>query len=234
MNIITNILSQQAELPLLAALILGLLVAINPCQLAINISALTYLTRRAKYKHPKRTLFLYILGKTITYTVLGWILMCLIGGGRNIEGMASILSKAELIVPYILIIVGTFMLFRALHPHHHHQGENCHNSGEMIHRNGPLGALILGITLAFAFCPESAVFYFGLMLPLSITSQAGLFVLLIFAIAASIPVLLLAWAIRRALTQADQLNSTFEHAQQWINGLVGLLFILMAIVILFN
>ncbi len=232
MNIINNILSQQAELPLLAALVLGLLVAINPCQLAINISALTYLTRRAKYRHPRRTLLLYVLGKTITYTGLGWILMCLIGGGRNIEGMSYILSKAELVVPYVLIIIGLFMLFRALHPHHHHQGENCHNSGEMIHRNGPLGALVLGITLAFAFCPESAVFYFGLMLPLSINSRAGLFVPLFFAIAASIPVLLLAWAIRRTFTQADQLNNTFEHAQQWINGLVGLLFIIMAIIIL--
>lgn len=232
MDILNNILSQQAELPLLAALVLGLLVAINPCQMAINLSALTYLTRRAKYKHPKRTLLMYVLGKTITYTVLGWVLMCLIGGGRNIDGIASLLSKAEIVVPYFLYIIGAFLLYRAFRPHHHHQGENCHNSGEMIHRNGPLGALILGMTLAFAFCPESAVFYFGLMLPLSITSQAGIFVPLLFAIAASIPVLLLAWAIKKTFTQTDMLNITFEHAQQWINGIVGFLFVLMATLLL--
>lgn len=232
MDILNNILSQQAELPLLAALVLGLLVAINPCQMAINLSALTYLTRRAKYKHPKRTLLMYVLGKTITYTVLGWVLMCLIGGGRNIDGIASLLSKAEIVVPYFLYIIGFFLLYRAFRPHHHHQGENCHNSGEMIHRNGPLGALILGMTLAFAFCPESAVFYFGLMLPLSITSQAGVLVPLLFAITASIPVLFLAWAIKKTLTQADMLNITFEHAQQWINGIVGFLFVLMATLLL--
>ncbi len=234
MNIIDNILSQQAHLPLLAAFVLGLLVAINPCQLAINISALTYLTRRAKYKHPKRTLLMYILGKTITYSVLGWILMCLIGGGKNIEGIENLLVKAETIVPFILITLGLFMIYRALRPHHHHHGDNCHNSGEMITRNGPLGALVLGITLAFAFCPESAIFYFGLMLPLSVSSEVGVFVPLIFAVAAGIPVLALAWAIKKTFTQTDSIGTTFEYAQQWINGCVGILFILLAVAVMMS
>jgi len=232
MNIIEYILSQQADIPLLAAFILGILVAINPCQLAINMSALTYLIRQAHYRHPLRIIMLYTLGKTISYTALGWVMMCLIGGGRNIDGIRNMLSKAEIVVPYILIALGFFMIYRAVRPHHHHNGDNCHHSGQMIHRNGPLGAIILGVTLAFAFCPESAVFYFGLMLPLSITSSAGAMIPLIFALAASIPLILMALIIKKTLSEIENISHIIGHAQQLINGGIGILFIVMAVIML--
>ena len=233
MNIINQILSQQAEVPLLAAFVLGLLIAINPCQLAINMSALTYITRKHTHAEMSRAYLLYALGKTITYTVLGWILMCLIGGGRNISGIQNLLSKAELVVPYVLIAVGLFLLLRAFHPHIHH-GDDCHNSGQIIHRNGPLGSLYLGMILAFAFCPESAVFYFGLMIPLSLTYYAGVLVPLMFGISASIPVIILAWTIKRTLHQTDRISQTFMHAQQCINVIAALLFFGMAVIILIS
>lgn len=218
---------QSADLPLLTAFVLGLLVAINPCQLAINISALTYQFKRGKKWADALS---YALGRTITYTVMGWILMCLIGGGKNVEGLQNVLSKAEEAVPYLLFCIGAYMLYRAFHVHHH-DGDNCHNSGQIIKRNGPLGSLMLGITLAFAFCPESAVFYFGMMLPLSISSTVGALVPLVFAVAASIPVIAIAWMMSRAASQADKISSYFEHFQQVLNGITGIIFILLAFII---
>lgn len=224
---ITNSLMQSADLPLLTAFVLGLLVAINPCQLAINISALTYQYKRGKKWADALS---YALGRTITYTVMGWILMCLIGGGRNVKGLQNLLEKAEELVPYFMFALGIYMLFRAFHAHHH-DGENCHNSGQIIKRNGPLGALMLGITLAFAFCPESAVFYFGMMLPLSISSSVGALVPLVFAIAASIPVVAISWIMNRASGHADKISSHFEHFQQILNAVTGIIFILLAFII---
>lgn len=221
---------QSADLPLLTAFVLGLLVAVNPCQLAINVSALSY-----EYKNGKRLMdgLSYALGRTITYTLLGWTLMCLIGGGKNVKGLEQVLKSAEVIVPYVLIGVGLFLLFRAFHHHHHDHGDNCHNSGTIIKRNGPLGSLVLGMTLAFAFCPESAIFYFGLMLPLSMNSNSvGVLVPLVFGIAASIPVTVIAWLMLKTLEKAKKLCKTFEHFQQWMNGVTGLLFIIIAALLL--
>lgn len=223
-------LTQSTDLPLLTAFLLGLLVALNPCQLAINVSALTYILKREKAGSASLT---YTLGRSATYTLLGWMLMCLIGGGKNVEGVQFLLSKAELLLPYALIAIGIFMLARAFHTHHH-DGDSCHHSGQIIRRNGPLGSLILGMTLALAFCPESAVFYFGLMLPLSMNSTAGLLVPLVFATGAGIPVICLAWLMTKAATQADRISHAFEHAQQWLNALTGLLFIAMAILLLLD
>ena len=143
---ILHTLLQSADLPLLAAFVLGVLVALNPCQLAISISALAY-----EYRNGKRLMdgIIYAFGRTLTYTLLGWITMCLIGGGSNIAGLQQVLSQAEGIVPYVLIGIGLYLIFRAFH--HHHHGDNCHNSGRIIKRNGPLGSLVLGMTLALAF-----------------------------------------------------------------------------------
>ncbi|MBR6036322.1 MAG: sulfite exporter TauE/SafE family protein [Bacteroidaceae bacterium] len=224
---ILNTLLQSADLPLLAAFALGVLVALNPCQLAISISALAY-----EYRNGKKLLdgIIYALGRTLTYTLLGWVTMCLIGGGSNVAGLQNVLSMAEVIVPYVLMGIGIYLIYRAFRRHHHH-GDDCHNSGRIIKRNGPLGSLVLGMTLAFAFCPESAIFYFGMMIPLSISSSVGAMVPLIFGLAASIPVIIIAWLMHKAVNGAAKLSHGFEHFQQWLNGITGILFILIAILL---
>lgn len=226
-NDILNPLLQSADLPLLAAFALGVLVALNPCQLAISISALAY-----EYRNGKKFLdgIIYALGRTLTYTLLGWVTMCLIGGGSNVAGLQNVLSMAEKIVPYVLIGIGIYLIYRAFR-HHHHHGDDCHNSGRIIKRNGPLGSLVLGMTLAFAFCPESAIFYFGMMIPLSLSSSVGAMVPLVFGLAASIPVIIIAWLMHKAVNGAAKLSHGFEHFQQWLNGITGILFILIAIML---
>ena len=132
-QILSNI-SQSTDLPLLAASALGLLVALNPCQLAICVSALTYEYRQGK---TFADIIMYTLGRTATYTLLGWITMCLIGGGKNIVPMQNVLSLAEKGVPFLLILIGIFLLIRGFH-RHQHNGETCHNSGKIIKRNAKL------------------------------------------------------------------------------------------------
>lgn len=221
-------LVQSTDFPLLTAFVLGMLVALNPCQLAISISALSY-----EYKNNKtlKDGLVYAAGRSITYIILGWVTMCLIGGGKNIGGLQELLSKAEILVPYILIAIGIYLIARAF-LHHHHHGDDCHNSGRLIKRNGPLGSLLLGMTLAMAFCPESAIFYFGMMIPLSMSTHVGVFVPLVFGLASSIPVCVIAWIMSGTLDKAKAIAHRFEHFQQWLNGFTGALFIAMALLLL--
>ena len=228
LNDIADALLQSADLPLLTAFVLGVLVALNPCQLAINVSALAYEYRNGK---GMKGGIVYAIGRAITYTLLGWVTLCLIGGGRNIDGISETLSYAEMIVPYVLIALGTYLIYRAFH-HHNHNGENCHNSGKIIRRNGSLGSLILGMTLALAFCPESAIFYFGMMIPLSLSSHEGAIVPLVFAIAANLPVIVIAWMMHKTVSGAERLSKHLERFQQWLNGVTGALFIVIAILLL--
>lgn len=218
---------QSTDIPLLTAFVLGLLTALNPCQLAISVSALAY-----EYRSGKGFMegVMYAFGRTITYVMLGWVLMCLIGGGKNIKGFELLLSKGETVLPYILIIIGIFMIFRAFH-HHEHE-ENCHNSKTLIKRNGPLGSLILGMTLALAFCPESAVFYFGLMIPLAMSSSISIFIPIVYALACAIPVVIIAFLMSKTYSQAQKISKSFDLFQQILNGITGILFIIIAILLL--
>ena len=225
-QILSNI-SQSTALPLLAASALGLLVALNPCQLAICVSALTYEYRQGK---TFADIIMYTLGRTATYTLLGWITMCLIGGGKNIVPMQNVLSLAEKGVPFLLILIGIFLLIRGFH-RHQHNGETCHNSGKIIKRNAPLGSFVLGTALALILCPESAIFYFGMMIPLSISSSIGILVPLTFGISASLPTIVVAWFMKKAMDKAETISTKFEHFQQWLNIVTGLLFISIAILL---
>lgn len=228
LSTIADTFMQSAERPLLAAFVLGVLVALNPCQLAISVSALAYEFRNGK---KLKDSIIYALGRAITYTVLGWFTLCLIGGGRNIDGIQETLSYAEVVVPYVLIALGIYLLYRTFH-HHHHDGNNCHNSGKIIKRNSSLGSLILGMTLALAFCPESAIFYFGMMIPLSLSTHVGAVIPLVFGLAASLPVIAIAWLMYKAVNNAERLSRGFERFQQCLNGVTGVLFIVIAILLL--
>ena len=228
LNTIADAFLQSADLPLLTAFVLGVLAALNPCQLAISVSALAYEYRNGKGLTDG---ILYALGRAVTYTLLGWVTLCLIGGGRNIDGIRETLSYAERFVPYVLIAMGVYLLYRAFHQHHH-DGDNCHNSKTVIRRNGSFGSLILGMTLALAFCPESAIFYFGMMIPLSISSHAGAIVPLVFGLAASLPVIVIAWLMHKAVSGAERISRTFERFQQWLNVVTGVLFIALATLLL--
>lgn len=226
---ILNRLLQSTDLPLLTALLLGLMVALNPCQLAINISALTYLANHDKYH---RVFFvraaLYALGRMATYSVLGWMLMFVVSNGLRIDAIQSLLSKAEGVVPYLLLLLSAFFLYRAFHQHHRH--DSCHNNKQIIRAHGKMGAFVLGLLLAFAFCPESAVFYFGMMLPLGLTSHVGWLVPLFFSLSAVIPFFIIAYFIRQTmLSSAKRFEHRMELFQRAINMISAFLFALMAI-----
>lgn len=223
---------QSARFPLLAALLLGLLVALNPCQLAINISALTYIHKNSINRKASIIKGItYAIGRAITYTSLGWALTYIISRSASIDSVRSALSKAEDFLPYILFAAGAFLIGKALFSRHHRHGDKCHNSGNAIEKKGAAGPLVLGIALAFAFCPESAIFYFGMLIPLSAGAEAGWAMPLAFAIAASIPVILLSVLISTAMQAARRFEKMFRNFQMWLNIATGIIFITIGLLL---
>ena len=217
---------------IISAFILGLLVALNPCQLAINLSALTYLSNRSDEHHPLMPKgLLYVLGRSITYAVLGIVLAILIKKGMDIDGVKMLMGKGESLLPYIFFILGAYLLYRLFH-HHDHHGEDCHSCGKTIKKSGPYGALALGLMLAMAFCPETAIMYFGMLLPLSVANSFGWLAPIMFAIGAALPVLVMTFLFAKASEQAHRFELCFKNFQQWANGIFGVAFIVAGIIML--
>ena len=184
--------------------------AVGPCTMATNIAALAYVSRRlTDRKYCLLTGVLYTVGRMITYSVLGALIIIL---GLEIPGMSIFLQNiGEIALGPFLIAVGVLMLFidkisfgRA--------GNGLTKIGGKIADWGMIGSLPLGALFALAFCPYSAVLFFAILIPLSLKSTGGITFPAVFAVGTGIPVLLFAIVLAFG---ASGVSKWFDAISRW-------------------
>ena len=77
---------------------------------------------------------------------------------------------------------------------------------------------------ALAFCPYSGVLYFGMLIPLTI-STSGLHLPVVFALATGIPVILFAWLIAYTVSGVGILYQRIKSFEYWFRRVVAVVFI---------
>lgn len=216
-------LLDSSTTPALAAFLLGLLTAVSPCPLATNIAAIGFIGRDIENRH--RVFLnglLYTLGRVIAYTTLGVALILILREGANLFGVQKFIGKyGELVLGPVLLLIGLFMLFgsKLKLPSFGFNG-----SGEGLARKGGLGAFLLGMLFAMAFCPTSGVFYFGMLIPMSATASAGYLLPVLFAVATALPVLVVAWMLAFSVQRIGSFYGRMQTIQKWLNRIVGWVF----------
>jgi hypothetical protein len=91
------------------------------------------------------------------------------------------------------------------------------------------GVLLLGIVFALAFCPYSGVLYFGMLIPMTISSASGLYLPIVFALATGIPVIIFAWLIAFSVGSIGGVYNKMKTFELWFRRVVSLLFIAVGI-----
>lgn len=223
MDFLQNLLDNSTA-PALTAFLLGLLTAISPCPLATNISAIGYISKDIENRRRIfRNGILYTVGRIIAYTVLGIVLISILKEGASVFGIQKSIGKwGELIIGPLLLLIGIFMMFgHKLNLPQFGFGGN----GEGLARKGGWGALLLGILFAMAFCPTSGVFYFGMLIPMSVTASAGCLLPILFAIATALPVLAVAWILAFSVEKVGEFYGKLRSIQKWLNIIVSVIFI---------
>lgn len=221
-------LLDNSSTPVLTAFLLGLLTALSPCPLATNIAAIGFIGKNIENK---KQIFinglLYTLGRVLSYTILGIMLIMILKKGSSMFGVQKTIGVwGELIIGPLLLIIGIFMLWgnKLNLPKFGFSG-----NPEGLAKKGSWGALLIGILFALAFCPTSGVFYFGMLIPMSATSAAGYLLPVIFAVATAIPVLAVAWILAFSVQQISSFYGTMQKVQKWMNIAVGVIFIIIGI-----
>lgn len=227
MDWLQNLLDNSST-PVLTAFLLGLLTAISPCPLATNMTAVGFIGRNIENR---RRVFinglLYTLGRVLSYTLLGVVLIMILKEGSSMFGIQKTIGTwGELLIGPMLLIIGMFMLFgdKLNLPKFGFNG-----NAEGLARKGGAGALLIGVLFALAFCPTSGVFYFGMLIPMSATATAGYLLPAVFAIATAIPVLIVAWILAFSVQQMSNFYGRIKTVQKWLNLIVGILFIVIGI-----
>ena len=221
-------LLDSSSTPAVTAFLLGLLTALSPCPLATNIAAIGYI---GKHIESRKGVFvqglLYTLGRTIAYTLLGVVLITVLRSGASVFGIQKFIATyGELILPPSLLLVGLFMLFgnRLNLPSFGFGGK-----GEGLVQRGGVGALMLGVLFSMVFCPTCGVVYFGMLIPMSASATMGYMLPILFAVATSLPVLVVSWILAFSAGQIGTVYGKMQTIQKWLNIAVGVLFIVIGI-----
>ena len=213
-------LYEDSSLPFVSALVLGLLTAISPCPMATNITAIGYIGKDLANRN--RVFYnglMYTLGRTVSYSLLALVIYF---GADQLQISGIFQRYGEKIIGPLLILIGFFMLgiIRINFPGLNNISERV----QEIKRCNYWDVFLLGVIFALAFCPYSGVLYFGMLIPLTV-STSGLHLPVVFAIATGIPVILFAWLIAYSIAGMGNLYKKIKTFEFWFRKLVAVLFL---------
>ncbi len=220
-----NSILENSTMPWLSALVLGLMTAISPCPLATNITAIGFISKDIENRN--RVFInglLYTFGRAITYTSIALIIWL---GADQFQFSGFFQRYGEKFLGPLLIIIGFFMLdFIKI---------NFPGMGKLTSKMSNktswnyIDTILLGIVFALAFCPYSGVLYFGMLVPMTVSSASGLYLPVIFALATGIPVIIFAWVLAYTVSGIGNVYHKVKTFEIWFRRVIAVLFILVGI-----
>jgi len=209
-----------------AALLLGLMAAVGPCTMATNVASIAYISRRiTDRRYAVLASLLYSLGRMITYTLLGILIIAI---GLEIPAIRNFLENVgTYVLGPLLIIAGILMLL--IDRFSFGGGGKLAALGNKVSDWGLLGALLMGIIFALAFCPYSAVLFFAVLIPMALTSTGGVFLPPLFAVGTGLPVILFGVLIAVGVTAVSRWVNNLGKAEKVMRIIMAVIFIAVGI-----
>jgi cytochrome c biogenesis protein CcdA len=194
--------------------------------LTANLAAISFLSRRAG--RPRRVLLaglLYALGGVLAYVLLG---ILLVAGLLSSAPAANFLNRSlhallgPLLIAAGLVLLGWLPL-----------SFGAWLAPEKLRALAEKGYLwsagLLGFLFALTFCPTTAGYFFGSLLPLAVKHHSTFLLPALYGLAAGLPVTLFAILVAVATQAAGKWFNSLSRVESWLRGACGLIFILLGI-----
>lgn len=206
-----------------SALWLGILTAISPCPLATNIAAISFISKNIEC--PYKTVlagFLYVLGRVLTYVVLGFIV---VGGLLAVPSVATFLQHSinKFIGP-LLILIGLLLL--NVIKLNFSVGVKHEKFQKFAETSSFLGSFLLGIIFALSFCPVSAALFFGSLTSLAIEHHSRLIIPTMYGIGTGLPVMIFAIVVAFSMHKLGEIYNNMVTFETWFRKITGWIFII--------
>ncbi len=224
-------LVDSINVPLVSALLFGLIGATAPCQLSTSAATLAFLSRGvADPRNVWGQTIAYVAGKVTVYLIIGGVVV-LLGLQLNQIGQTAIplIVVARRVMGPLLIVVGLFMLGLLNFQLSIGARFSTWLDEKVGRRQGILPAYLMGVAFSFTFCPTLFWLFFGLTIPLAIASPGGVLFPGVFAIGTALPVIGLAALMASGAVNMSQFLRRFKAADVWIQRGVGIIFLLIGI-----
>ncbi|MGB0868316.1 MAG: aromatic aminobenezylarsenical efflux permease ArsG family transporter [Flavobacteriales bacterium] len=211
------------NIPILSALILGLMTAISPCPLATNITATAFISKNIS---SKRKVFLsgllYSLGRGFSYTTIGLILYF---GASKFHIARFFNQNGEKYLGPLLILIGLIML-NIIKINFLGKLNFQEQLSEKFKDKGLLGSFLIGSVFALAFCPYSGALFFGMLIPMTIASAEGLYLPIVFAFGTGLPVILFTYLLAFTAGKVGVFYNKISKIEKVMRTVSGVVFIL--------
>lgn len=221
-----NSLIDQYNIPIFSAFILGIMTSISPCPLAANITAIAYISK--DIKNTQNTLIsglVYTLGRGISYTFLAMLIYL----GFSTFSIASIFRGwGDKVIGIVLIFISLTM-FGLIKINFSSKNKKIEKIKGWLARRGHVGTLLLGSFFALAFCPYSGVLFFGILIPLVVSSKEGLLLPPLFALGTGLPVIIFAILLAFSMKKIGKVYSAIEKIEKVMRYGVATVFLFVGI-----
>jgi len=215
--------ADSLALPIASAVIFGLIAATSPCQLTTNLGALAYVTARGGDARPFGMALAYVAGKVSVYTVVG---AAVIVAGLQLQATSiPVILVARKALGPLMVIIG-LMLAGAWRPRVTLGQTLSLRLRERLPTGGAVGAYLLGVAFAFAFCPTLFWLFFGLTVPLALRSGGGWAFPGLFALGSSVPLLVVAALLGAGVGAAHRIVGgvrRWDRPVRWIAAVILIL-----------
>lgn len=217
----------KSSFPLIAAFFIGLMTALSPCPLATNITAIAYISK--KIDNEKKALisgFVYTLGRMFTYVLIASLIVYI---GLNVQSISLFLQKyGERILGPLLIFIGLVMLNIIKLPSLK-SGNRVNKIKEKLSEKGYLGSFMLGVLFALAFCPFSAVLFFGMLIPLALKYSDAFLLPSIFSLATGLPVIVFAFILTFSVSKLGKIMGKVQTFEKYMRYLISFVFLIVGV-----
>ena len=221
-----NILIDNYNIPLLTAFLLGILTSISPCPLATNITAIAYISK--EIKTVKNTLLnglFYTLGRGISYTLLA----TLIYFGLSSFQISNIFQGwGDKVLGPVLIFISLIM-FGVININIGKNNQQIEKLKEWLASKGYIGSLLLGVLFALAFCPYSGVLFFGVLIPLVLSSTESLLLPPLFALGTGLPVIVFSFLIAFSMQKVSRAFKIVQKVEKTMRYIVASVFLVAGV-----
>ncbi|OIJ08304.1 cytochrome C biosynthesis protein [Anaerobacillus arseniciselenatis] len=176
------------HIPIISALLLGIVGSLAPCQFTGNMSAITLFGNHSLQKKAawSETGF-FILGKIVAFSGLGLIVWIL--GTEFQQQLIEYFPWIRKILGPILILMGLYLvgLFTMRWTVSLWKSKS--------EKRGKVGSFLLGLSFSLGFCPTMFILFFIVLMPMALAVPYGAVLPSIFAIGTSIPLIITVFLI---------------------------------------
>lgn len=219
-------LDARVGVPLVSALLLGVLGAAAPCQITQSIGMVALLGQPNPGAPRWRAALAYVSGKALVYSALGVIAVAL-GAGLNEIAIPVFVVVRKAFGP-LLIVVGLLMIgvLRWRWAPGTRLASRLRAAARERARHAPF---LFGVAFGFSFCPTLFGIFFGLLIPLALSRPDGLLYPAVFGLGTALPLLALLAIVASGGESLTRSARRVGRGQRLVAVLSGVLLVLLGL-----